>query len=226
MGAGVELLPSVDLARPPIRDQGAYPSCVAFALSRALHIRALEQRTVDARPYAPSWLWWHGRRDPHLETGMTLSAAFGVLRDIGAPSEEWCPYPLAVAPPDEASQHAYDQRGGFGARPVYGSLEAMRALSLGYPLVLGTVARHGGPHATVIGGYDDALGVFREDNSWGTSWGVDGYGEVDIRALDSDDVLGLWAVTWSPSPSEDYAREILRPCHLGPTRGLHTRDAA
>jgi hypothetical protein len=157
---------------------------------------------------------------------MTLSAAFGVLRDYGCPSEEWCPYPLAGAPPDEATRHSRDQAGGFGARPVYGSLEAMRALSLGYPLVLGTVARHGGPHATVIGGYDERRGVFREDNSWGDSWGIDGYGEIAIPALDSDYVLGLWAVTWSPSPSEDYAHEILRTHHLGPPRGLHTRDAA
>lgn len=204
MGRGVTLLPSVELPFPPIRDQGAHPSCVGFALSRALHIRALVQRTVNARPFAPSWLWYHGRRDPSLETGMTLSAAFGVLTDLGCPSEEWCPYPLADghAPPDEAAQHAYDQRGGFGARPVYGSHDILCALSLGYPVVLGTVQRHGGPHATVLAGYTSG-GRVREDNSWGTDWEQGGSTTLDAEYLDTDDVLGAWAVTWTPSPSED-----------------------
>jgi hypothetical protein len=204
MGRGTTLLPACDLPRPPVRDQGAHSSCVAFAFSRALHIRGLVQGTQDVTPYSPAWIYWYGRRDPLVDAGMTLSAAFGVLSDVGCPDEQWCPYPLddGRAPSDEASAHAWDQKGGFGARPLYGSHDALCALSLGYPIVIGTIARHGAPHATVLAGYSRD-GYLREDNSWGPDWGLEG-SVYDMPAdyLDSSDVMGLWAVQWMPSPSE------------------------
>ena len=39
-----------------------------------------------------------------------------------------------------------------------------------------------GGHAIVIVGYDDAMSAFKIINSWGSDWGIDGYGWIDYTA--------------------------------------------
>ena len=54
----------------------------------------------------------------------------------------------------------------------------------------------------MLAGYSSA-GRVREDNSWSVDWEQGGSTMLDAEYLDTDDVLGAWAVTWTPSPSED-----------------------
>ena len=42
-----------------------------------------------------------------------------------------------------------------------------------------------GYHAVVIVGYDDQRSAFKIANSWGTEWGIGGYGWIDYDASDT-----------------------------------------
>lgn len=51
-----------------------------------------------------------------------------------------------------------------------------------------------GGHAIMIVGYDDSKKLFKFKNSWGTSWGVNGYGFLPYSYYLSGDMYDIWSI--------------------------------
>ena len=65
--------------------------------------------------------------------------------------------------------------------PVYPDFHSLSESNPVYDDASGAVS---GAHAIVIVGYDDARSAFKIINSWGTDWGIGGYGWIDYDASD------------------------------------------
>lgn len=207
---------AVELPQVAIFNQGGRQSCAARALIGAAWVRAITQGVVKARPFSWRWLWRFGRTSLD-NVGMSFSRALAVFEEYGCPAAEHWPDDDANSdaaddddPPPAASRHAWDQRGAkFRFRPLSGSAEVRQAIVAGLPVVVGFLARYGGPHAVVIVGYDTS----GPRESWTAtirhSWGEDmfdhGYERIPLDAVDGPDCIGLIACDWVPSPSEDFS---------------------
>jgi len=136
--------------------------------------------------------------------GMSFYAGFSVLRDKGAASLAAFPYDPAdtcTQPSPPVLQHAWTYRAESFA-PIYqrqgtADVSALKALlAEGRPFAIAVPIYSSfyrlsaknpvlqrpaddesfyGGHAMFVVGYDDAIGGFKTVNSWGPSWGRDGY---------------------------------------------------
>jgi len=200
------------LPTTPVLDQGQASTCLPHAFVEGMLIRMLVQGTVCPRLYSILFLYYFGRSDPKIDSGMQFSNAISTFATRGLPSEEHWPYDsgeVYKSPPIEAIQHAYDQRGLIKAHPLNGSTDAMRSLCSGCPVVAGFRNTFGGPHAVLLVGHRKAAGEGYEvlvKNSWGVYFGEDGYIWLSASLLDDPyEQIGLWSIDYVPSPSEDYA---------------------
>lgn len=200
------IVPAVDLRQQllPVRHQGRRQSCLAFASSTA-H----EHRVAPTEHLSVEYLYFHAvARTPGKQPngGTTMQAAAAALAEEGQPVESAWPYsPVAVTPwqPPAISvplHKANMQPGAFDFD------EIATALDQGQPVVLGLVVTdafyrpdaHGriavvtpdserGGHAVLAVGHgmhnagESALLI---RNSWGSSWGLGGYGWLPRSYVD------------------------------------------
>ncbi len=199
---------SVDL-RPkfgPARDQGARPTCLAFA-------------TTDAHAAArPSWselsceyLFYHAQkrdgRPPHV--GATLQATLDAVREDGQPNENGWPY-LASVPADVGLWRPPSDVGGLYARngdhaaavidEIIARLTRKQAVVLLLKLsnsffaptpeaivdpALGEAPESAQRHAVVAVGHGIAQRqkAILVRNSWGPAWGDAGHAWLTQRFL-------------------------------------------
>lgn len=95
--------------------------------------------------------------------------------------------------------------------------DVIAALAAGNPVVFGTTVgdnwmQYGGgvigpvngivrgSHATVLEGWDPVEGIFWDENSWGTSWGIDGFAKLSpdvISDIGSEDFIVIQG-GWEP----------------------------
>lgn len=203
--AGIPL--SVRLPVTPVLDQGAASTCLAQAVCDGVLVKARIQGTHKARLFSRLWLYRHARADVTVDAGISFSAAVSALATRGAPAEEhWPYYPEGVfsKPPFEAAQHAWSEIGKFRFHALSSAQDAAAALAQACPVVAGFRSMFGGPHAVLLVGYEiesDGLHLLVK-NSWGTDFGEGGYIWVHADQLDAD-CIGLLAVDWAPSPTED-----------------------
>lgn len=181
----------------PARDQGDRPTCTAFALS---DVHAVVRGSFD--PLSVEYLFYHGiqrkpGRDP--DSGLSLPTASAALEHNGQPLEKSWPYlPVLPAdrnlwkPPGNPStiwrRKALRQRGRVD--------DICTRLDVNQPVVLiikiserfyapdreGMVVNNPpdpdvGYHAVAAVGYGTADGerLILIRNSWGNSWGLNGY---------------------------------------------------
>jgi len=79
-----------------------------------------------------------------------------------------------------------------------------------------------GGHAVVLVGYDDALGGFITENSWGETWGDQGYGIISYEVMKAD-CFDAWTCTafdgveyepqWSFLPVDPVSAKIIVGVH-------------
>lgn len=217
------LPPAVDLRPlcPPVLDQGQLGSCTANALAGALGI--LEDKDkIQFQALSRLFIYYNERRiegTVKTDSGAMLRDGIKSLAQQGVCAETQWPYQIsrfAVRP----TAACYKQ--GLGHTiTVYERLETLddmkACLAEGFPFVYGftayeslesaSVAKTGrvplpqsgertiGGHAVVAVGYEDATQHFVFRNSWGTGWGLKGYGLMPYGYLRnrnlSDD---FWAV--------------------------------
>jgi C1A family cysteine protease len=200
-----QLPPKVDLrpSCPPVYDQGQLGSCTANAIGAAFEFTWMKEKLPN--PVAPSRLFiYYNERAMEgtvgTDSGAQIRDGIKSVANQGDCTENDWPYVIAnftEKPPDacykDADQHKVKQY-----LRIPHSLTSMKScLAAGYPFVFGftvydsfesaEVAKTGvapmpgmseqvlGGHAVMAVGYDDAQQRFTVRNSWGTTWGMQGY---------------------------------------------------
>ncbi len=219
------LPPSVDLRPgcPPVYDQGQLGSCTANAIAAAIQFEQIRQK--EPKPFAPSrlFIYYNERVMEHTvgqDAGAQIRDGMKSVNHIGAcPETDW-PYVItkfAQKPPTRAFKDARLGK-ALSYQRVVQTLDQMKGcLASGLPIVLGIsvyesfesqqVARSGivpmppisekllGGHAILAVGYNDAEQRFVMRNSWGTSWGMQGYFTIPYAYLtDSNLCDDLWMI--------------------------------
>ncbi len=219
------LPPSVDLRPgcPPVYDQGQLGSCTANAIAGAIQFEQIRQK--EPKPFTPSRLliYYNERVMEHTvgqDAGAQIRDGIKSVNHIGAcPETDW-PYVIANfarRPPPRAFKDAPVGKAVSYQRVVQ-TLDQMKGcLAGGFPIVLGIsvyesfesqqVAKSGvvpmpansekllGGHAILAVGYNDTEQRFVMRNSWGTSWGLQGYFTIPYAYLtDSNLCDDLWTI--------------------------------
>lgn len=194
---------SVDLTAHcgPVRDQGEAGFCHSFGGAEIKNIHEhLETGAVfDLSPLYLAKMVKSIDGLPETE-GSTLVSVCRALAEFGTCKEAYYPYEGytvgSLRFPEPAREYPVYKIGGYSR--LYTVPEMRESLALGKPVLYGiTVCQNFydagdfvpmpfgfvlGRHAMVLVGYDDAkdfgdghVGYFRTKNSYGKSWGVDGY---------------------------------------------------
>ncbi|NTV53149.1 MAG: C1 family peptidase [Candidatus Firestonebacteria bacterium] len=193
----------VDLRRicTAVEDQGSLGSCTANALAGALEFLEKKHKLPPV-DLSRLFIYYNERVVEHTVTsdsGAMLRDGIKTLKNLGVCAEKKWPYVIAkfaVKPTPACFKEALDHQITAYQRIV--TVDQMRAcLAEGYPFVFGftvyesfetqQVALTGeadlpqagervvGGHAVMAVGYDDVKKRFLVRNSWGTSWGKQGY---------------------------------------------------
>lgn len=217
-----KLLPQkVDLRNklPPIYDQGSLGSCTANAL--CCLIQYLRPELQGSRLF----LYYNERKlenDIPDDSGATLESGIKCLLKYGICPESSWPYIIskfAVKPPDACYIEALDRQ-ALKVKSINENLQTMKAtLSNGNPFVVGIliyesfeysiVSRKGivpmpkinkeqilGGHAVVCVGYNNITRQWIMRNSWGNSWGNNGYFYLPYNYLLNPNLASdMWTIT-------------------------------
>lgn len=215
--AEVDLRPQMS----PIVDQGELGSCTANAivcgLREFLELKAGNPLTHLSRLY----LYWHERfveNDINEDGGAIIRDGMNVLATLGACPETDFPYDVTKFT-EQPSEQAEKDAAAFkisSYHRIYDLNSLKVCLSEGYPAVIGMsvyasfesddVAAHGivplpqfgeqslGGHAMCVVGYKY---IGREEylivrNSWGTSWGDQGYCYIPSSFVPRNYINDIW----------------------------------
>jgi C1A family cysteine protease len=222
-GKAPVLPPSVDLKATcsPVEDQKKLGSCTANALVGALEF--LERK--DGVPFenlSRLFIYYNERVIEHTtssDSGAMLRDGIKSLAKQGVCTEKKWPY-IQSHFKDKPTKTCYAEASGhlITSYQRVQTLDDMRScLAAGYPFVLGftvyesfestEVARTGvvpmpapkevviGGHAVVAVGYNDSDKRFIARNSWGTSWGQQGYFTIPYDYLTNSKLAGdMWTI--------------------------------
>jgi C1A family cysteine protease len=226
-------LPSkVDLAAPPIFDQGSIGSCGAqSAAADILHAAISQQKLPTAPTPSRLFIYWIARYvmgTVNQDSGVNNRSLLKALAKYG-----WCDESLwkhdtrefKTQPPKECFDQAATRKivkyesvpqdlatmkaalaAGdtfiFGFT-VYNSMETAQVKRSGIvPMPKGNDRAVGG-HDVVICGYDDSTERFKFKNSWGEGWGQNGFGEIPYAYATHARLAGdFWTVTHAALPDQ------------------------
>jgi C1A family cysteine protease len=210
MGA---LPPHVDLRPhcPPPYDQGQLGSCTGNAIAGAVQFEREKQHLTPE--FVPSRLFiYYSERviegTVGTDSGAQIRDGIKVVANQGVPPETDWPYDItrfADKPPPAAFNDALHDRAVSYSRLAQSLSQMKGCLASGYPFVFGftvydsfespAVAKTGvvpmpaagesvlGGHAVMAVGYDDTQQRFIVRNSWGASWGMQGYFTIPYAYL-------------------------------------------
>jgi C1A family cysteine protease len=222
---------SVDLTSkcPPVYDQGQLGSCTGNSIAGAIQFEQMKQ---NLNSFTPSRLFiYYNERvlenTVNSDSGAQIRDGMKVVAKLGAPPETDWPYDItkfADKPPAIAFTDAAKNKVTSYQRVNRSLSQFKGCLASGYPFVFGftvydsfestTVAQTGhasmalpneqvaGGHAVMAVGYDDQNQWFIVRNSWGNTWGMNGYFTLPYQYLLetnlSDD---FWTVRLVASPA-------------------------
>jgi len=207
-----ELPPLVDLRPqcPAVYDQGALGSCTAQAIAGAIEFDMLRQ---ELPAFTPSrlFIYYNERVIEHcvdVDHGAMPRDGIKVVAGLGAPPEKDWPYEVdrfAEPPPKRAFRDARHHRVSRYERLSRDLPHMQGCLASGFPFVFGfavyeefeepEVQRTGrlgmpkprerliGGHAVLAVGYVERDRRFLVRNSWGPTFGMDGYFSIPYEYL-------------------------------------------
>lgn len=206
----------------PVGDQGKRGACTAFAGTRMLGYDRNKQG-LPAFAYSEMYLYYLTRLKEGTENsdaGASIKDTILTALQHGVCSEELWPYDennIFVAPPDTCTQSAMLHRavdkmrvpqnllhmksvlfggGTFNAGiSAYESLESNETAKTGDVPLPQKGEQFLGGHAIHLIGYDSTRSVFFFQQSWGTSWGDQGFGTIPFEYLERSDLSGdFWTI--------------------------------
>ena len=182
-----------------VKNQGRQSSCLAFTLSAMMEY-VLKIRNSETKDFSEAFLYYRSREkigEENLDNGSRFKYAIECLQNDGLCLEKYMPYDeLDYRTPP--CQSAIDDALFYKIKKVNSlNLELndfRRVLQKGFPIAISvnmyssfgngkngivpmpsTREKSGGSHAMVIVGYNDNLKHFIVRNSWGASFGDNGY---------------------------------------------------
>ena len=194
---------------PPVYDQGQLGSCTANAIAAAVDFQNHRQDQKWLTP-SRLWIYYQERvmegtvsqdSGAQIRDGMKAVAKLGVC-----PETDW-PYDIATFAAEAAEEGLHGRAEGQGPHVRVRAAGPLRAQERARQRPSGRLRLHRlrvvrgrprsprpascrcrrraksivGGHAVLMVGYDDAHDRFRVRNSWGTSWGQDGYFEMPYQ---------------------------------------------
>lgn len=201
------------------RDQSITNSCVGQGISQAVRLAYLREgvQCPELSALFPYLMSRAEHQDQTRDEGTYVRTAIQSVRHSGIPDETAWPFDVAkvnTVPNMLARRSAYDRRGiRHYSRIVPGDVDGVRrAIAQGFPVVAGWQVdeaflywngqgvvtgqvRPIGGHCMVITSYA-ADGTFRLLNSWGRSWGRDGYAITDSMFVAA--AQDAWAIEVQP----------------------------
>jgi C1A family cysteine protease len=196
---------SVDLRGqcPPIYDQGNLGSCTGNGIAAALQFDRMKQHMKPEFNPSRLFIYYNERVIEHTvdsDSGAMIRDGIKSVAKQGDCSEHSWPYDIArfaEKPPQKCYKEALKYKVVQYQRLIQNVNQMKGCLASGYPIVFGftvyesfesqqvastgsvPMPAHGeqlmGGHCVVAVGYDDAHQRFIVRNSWGTSWGMQGY---------------------------------------------------
>ncbi len=163
---------------PKVLNQGSKPICVPCSLSCVLNWMENVQNAVSKVDNKIDMMEIYNRANSKCKDGMELKDALRDLRKKGIRSEKGIikieRYAM-VASKDHLKQALIANGPCVGALPVYNDEKEKFWENDG--------SAFKGGHAIAIVGYDDKGFIIR--NSWGTSYGDNGYGHIPYENMDA-----------------------------------------
>lgn len=229
------LVTRVDLRKycPAVYDQGHLGSCTANSIAAAYEISQIKEN--EKEPFVPSRLFiYYNEREieGHVgeDSGAEIKDGIQSIHITGVCPESMWPYDISKftqKPDDTCYKNALNHR-TVEYKRVYQNLGQLKQCLLeGFPFVFGfvvyesfeneEVAKTGvvpmpmegekilGGHAVVCVGFDDDKKMFLVRNSWGSSWGEEGYCWFPYDYLtDSNLASDMWTVREVHDQDDDH----------------------
>lgn len=199
-------------AFPPPGSQGQQPSCVGWSVGfsfMSFYQAAKNNRAItNEYTFSPSYLYQSIRECADCTCGSRLDYALDFLKNTGIVPLASFPYDqnrcAKPATTLQTTARQYKISDWFRIEDIKNLTEIKTYLSNDMPVIVSvktddafqnflykketdTYAWNNsedyGNHAMLIVGYDNTRGAFKLLNSWGTSWGANGYGWVDYASF-------------------------------------------
>lgn len=209
---------------PSIYNQGKLGSCTANAIAFLFHFCELKQNTMSL--FMPSRLFiYYNERNMegtvNKDSGAEIHDGIHSIHNLGVCDEKDWPYDIKqfTQKPDEKCYdwaihhvadkfhaiehdieqlklclfHGYPVSFGFN---VYSSFETKQVAETGIMKMPSSGEKILGGHAVALVGYDDDKECFIVRNSWGESWGDNGYFYMPYKFIENKDYTSdFWIVT-------------------------------
>ena len=203
---------------PQPGNQGNQNSCTAWAVAYAY--KTMQENfdhrwglTNTSTQFSPSFVYNQINRG--IDDGSSISVAMQLLRDKGCCTLADMPYndkdyktqptsaQFTTAYPHRSESYGslsgtndlkysiYNTGGAVIGLPLYPDFYTISPNNQIYDVINGDMT---GWHAVCLVGYDDDKKAFKFVNSWGTNWGLSGYGWIAYSLID-DGSVGIYGYT-------------------------------
>lgn len=197
-----------------IKDQANCGGCWAFASVAALESLLLIDHIVAAEPDLSEQFLISYNLTNRGCNGGTLDRAAAFLQNRGTPSEACKSYQATSRKMPPPCSDWKEQAAGIGAfESVAQTVDALKAAVYKGPVPTGfyvfedfyaykggvythVSGKQVGGHAVLVVGWDDAQQCFIVKNSWGPSWGENGYFRIAYSEMSTDVAFGLDTVSY------------------------------
>jgi Cysteine protease len=200
---------SIELTCPPILNQGGEGSCVSWGVGYAARSISWQDLyggsySYSTNIFSPEYIY-NQIKVSDCASGSYITDGLDIIQDQGVCVWDDMPYTdvscdlypntfqLQQAANYKVASYtrlsinldAFKDQLAAGKPIVVGGPVYRQFYYLGYDEIQTTTRRNYGGHCYCVVGYDDSRNAFLVMNSWGTSWGTDGFGWISYDIMNS-----------------------------------------